>query len=1103
MKYWMALMTWLLGVSLMAEGSAFNFIRLAASKDLSSPYISSMVQDSDSYIWIGTNDGVNRFDGANIKVYKTYNGRMDTGLPSGIITTIFVDSKNRLWVGTPLGVSVYDREYDRFHIFASTTNRNGLVDNANVIQILEDKQGNVILVVGNGFYRFNEARNSFELLFSGGQRTISQVYFDNKGGFWVGYKNGFGIEYYDDFDSLTPRWLLFDGPDASGRVAYVWRMVAYNNELWVALGESGLAAVDPETGQLKRRFFWDDNSAFFNLRVDGNNRLWAFNYNGARYYDDDKGEFVILESNATWADVVQHNVSDVFVDRQGNYYVCHNGDGIFVDYGQRGFKLYDTSEKSKWHLTKSNTSAITVDSEGSLWLGGYNDGIDVFNWRKDRIIRYDSTNSGIGERSVLFLYRDRRGYIWTSSNMNGLKKFDPGKNDFVTWVHSEDPSSLACNNVRFILEDKAGNFWVATHGGGIDYFEVDKNLFHHYRAEKSQLNSDWVNKMAIDKEGVLWVATSYGVSTLTPGDSIFKRYIPDFNSGDGLKGSNELSILIDRKGVIWVGGDQGLFYFDEQKADFVRIENLPVNYVVSIREDHNGNLWLGTLNGLLLFDRTSNEFYHFTEADGLQGNNFNPDASFYDSITHTMYFGGTKGVSVFNPDQIVLNEEAPDVKFTGFFLFNQLVDDYGNGHLLEKELNYTDEIVLNYRQNYFGIEFSALNFSHPEANEYAIRLDGFEDDWNYIGSRRSVFYSNLRPGRYVFGVKAANNDGVWNENGISLKILVLPPWWMSFWFFGILGVSLITIIFVLYRYRTASLRNGSIRLTQLVEEQTSRLRSANEALRQRTVELHSFNQLLEERQVLILSQSKELTEQSIQLKNSNHDLMKLVATRDKLLSIMAHDLRTPFNTILGFTQLLMEVVDLKESDKVRKYIRYVHDSSLTVFNLLENMLFWIRSQSDKIRFNPASYNLNKAFDGTFELVRESALQKNIFIDSSEYQDYQVFIDVDMIRTVIRNLLINAVKFTPIDGFIKVKTTLENDFVRFYVIDSGVGMSQEDIKNMTSNRTINSKPGTEGETGSGLGLSLCYEFVHQNGGEISIISDMGKGSSFSFTIPLVK
>jgi signal transduction histidine kinase len=289
----------------------------------------------------------------------------------------------------------------------------------------------------------------------------------------------------------------------------------------------------------------------------------------------------------------------------------------------------------------------------------------------------------------------------------------------------------------------------------------------------------------------------------------------------------------------------------------------------------------------------------------------------------------------------------------------------------------------------------------------------------------------------------------------------------------------------------------------LVEEQTSRLRSANETLRQRTVELHSINHLLEERQVLILNQSKELTEQSLRLKNSNQDLMKLVATRDKLLSIIAHDLRTPFNTILGFTQLLIEVVDLKDYKKVRKYVRYVHDSSLTVFNLLENMLFWVRSQSDKIRFNPAPYDLNRAFDETLELVRESALRKNISIDVSAYQNYRVYVDVDMIRTVIRNLLINAVKFTPLDGFIKVKTSLDLDFVRFYVIDSGIGMSPEDIKNLASHMTINSKPGTAGETGSGLGLSLCYEFVHRNGGEMIINSNLGKGSSFSFTVPLAK
>ncbi|MGQ1946138.1 ligand-binding sensor domain-containing protein [Geofilum sp. OHC36d9] len=1103
MKYWMALVTWLLGISLLAEVPVFNFIRLSSYENLSSLYISSMAQDSDRYIWIGTNDGVNRFDGANIKVYKAFNGRINTGLPSGIINTIFVDSKNRIWVGTPLGVSVYDREYDRFHILASTANRNGLSDKIHVNQILEDGQGNVILVVGNGFYRFDEERNSFELLFSSGARTLSQIYFDKKGGFWVGYKNGYGIEYYETLDSLKPKWSLFYAPEDISGLSNMWKMACYKGELWVAMGARGIAVVNSETGQLRRHFVYENNSVFFNLKVDDQGRLWAFDYKGMRYYDSAKDEFILLESIEDGRGTIRANVRDLFVDSQGNYYTIHNGDGVFVDYRQRGFKLYDTSEKSKWHLTKRNIYALTVDGEGNLWLGGYSDGIDVFKWKENKVVRYDSTTSRIEDKSILFLYRDSRGSIWTSSYMNGLKKFDNRKNDFRTWVHSEDPYSLVSNDVRSVLEDEKGNFWVATHGGGIDYFEVDKNLFRHFRVENSQLNSDWVNEMVLDKDGVLWVATSYGVSTLAPGDSVFKQYIPDFNSGDGLKGSNELSILIDHKGVIWVGGDQGLFYFDEQIADFVRIENLPVNYVASIEEDKNGNLWLGTLNGLLLFDRSSNLFYHFTEADGLQGSNFNPEASFYDPITNTMYFGGTMGVNAFNPDEIVFNQEAPNIRFTGFFLFNQLVNDYGKGHLLEKEINYTEEIVLDYHQNYFGIEFSALNFINPETNEYATMLEGFDSDWNYIGSRRSAFYSNLNPGRYIFRVKAANNDGVWNEEGINLKIRVLPPWWMSVWFFVILGFLLISSIIWFLRYRTANLRRRSIRLAHLVEEQTSRLRRTNSALKQRTVELHTTNHLLEERQVLILNQSTELREQSAKLKQSNKELIKLIATRDKLLSIIAHDLRTPFNTILGFTQILTEVTDLKDFNKVKKYVRYVHDSSLTVFNLLENMLFWVRSQSDKIRINPASYDLDEAVTETIELVRESALKKSISIDASDYHNYRVYADVDMIRIVIRNLLINAIKFTPADGFIKVKTSLESDFVHFYVIDSGVGMSPEDLKNLTANMTINSKPGTAGETGSGLGLSLCYEFVHRNGGEMSISSNLGKGSSFSFTIPLAK
>lgn len=1078
-----------------AQPIDFYFNRIAAYSSLSSHYVNKMVQDSVGYIWIATTDGVNRFDGHEIVVYKAYDGLVNTGLVSGQINELFLDSKDRLWVGTPVGISRYDKEYGRFEIIVSTSNLNGL-ETADIRYILEDFSGRIVVVSGTGIYTYNENKETFELLFNTGGLVISSILFDENNGFWLGYFDGRGIDYFSSYSAPTRDYHI----NVHSESTTVLKMVKFEGQVWCALGDEGTLVIEPVSKKCKKRYFNNaDKLHVINVTIDRSGNLWLIDHSGIKLYHSDTDSFTAYYNYSEIPNSLQPNVADVFEDRQGNFYTIHKGDGVYVSFHQIGFQLFNTSDRYFWHTTTCNISAVSEDSKGELWLGSFNGGIDVFRWDERKIDFFFGDSCGLGTGTVLFLFLDSQQNMWTSTYMDGLKRFDPTTETFETWRKATNSNSISHNDIRGMAEDNLGNFWLATHGAGIDYFEVESNRFTNFNLSEHNLSSNWVNEVMLDDKNRLWAATSYGISMKTDEDSLFRTFIPDVSKDQGLIGDDVICLLQDNLGTIWAGTNKGLFFYAEDDTTFSLYKGFPTNFITSLEVDQNDELWVGTHDGLLKLNPTTGRVYHFDENDGLQGMDFNPRVSYFNGVNN-LFFGGTGGVNVFDPDNLVFNDVAPTLRFSRFLLFNTPIEEYEDGKFLNKELNSIDEIVLEYKQNFFTIEFVAFNYTNPSKNQYTCMLEGFDENWVDRGNKRSMSYTNLFPGRYVFRVKAANNMGVWNEEGISLVIRVLPPWWLSIWFFISLVVLIVFSLLYFYRSRTKSLRKQSVRLAQLVSDQTGQLRESNEKLKLRTNQLNKFNQVLEERQSIIIDQAKMLKSQAEHLQVSNEELLRLIETRDKMFSIIAHDLRSPFNTILGFTGLLTEAFDDKDPERMQQYARHIHDSSISVFNLLENLLFWARSQTEQIQFNPSISQLDEIVDESLSLVRESAVKKKQTIDSSKYQNYEAYMDVDMMRSVVRNLIMNAIKFTHPEGQIQIASSLTEDFVKVSISDNGKGMSQDVINRISRNLSVDSTPGTSGESGAGLGLSLSYEFIKMNGGELTIESTLGKGSVFSFTLP---
>jgi signal transduction histidine kinase len=457
-----------------------------------------------------------------------------------------------------------------------------------------------------------------------------------------------------------------------------------------------------------------------------------------------------------------------------------------------------------------------------------------------------------------------------------------------------------------------------------------------------------------------------------------------------------------------------------------------------------------------------------------------------------MIFGTSEGIIAFHPDSLKDDSKPPKIIFTDFLIYNKSAVIGEKDSPIKKHITFTDTVVLHYDQSVFSIFFSALNYVAPERNNFAYMLEGFEKKWNYVGEKRDATYTNLDPGEYTFKVKLSINSDMWSQKEAALKIIVLPPFYMKWWFRSIFVLVIIFLLLGIYYIRIAQIRKSNLLLKKLVNERTREIEEKNLILYKQTEELNKTNILLEERQQHILEQAEELAA-------SNEKLRTLNATKDKFFSIIAHDLKNPFNAILGICEILSQRYHSTEDSKRKSLLDAVYESSKNLYKLLENLLQWARSQTGSITFEPEEFLINDLIDSNIILVESIASDKNLLIENMLGEKIKIVADVNMINTVLRNLITNAIKYTEI-GKVSVEVLQDKETTMVSIVDTGIGISNDKIDKIFDIMSSKTTEGTRGEQGTGLGLIICKEFIEKHGGTISVISDRGKGSTFYFIIP---
>ncbi len=1095
------LILFFIGLQIIANAQVLDmhFISPIKDKSFEKNNVSCIAQDSIGYIWIGTEHGLYKFNGSNLLSYH-FKVSDTTSLVDNNIIQLYVDKKGDLWIVTMFGICVYQKTYDNFKYIANEANFAGL-ESLQVSSIQEDQAGEIYVATGNTVYKYDKSVGAFHVFYKIGEGSISQFIFDNNNNLWIAALGNWGLTFYNPSENKVERFTHDKNNSNSISSNSVKDIVLQGNLLWIGTDGTGVNSFNLETRKFKR-YSLPDSYAGYTLKtyVDKDNYFWSCDLTGIKLYDKQNDYFLGYYGNTDDGTSLRSSVTSFFQDRQGNYWVGYSPGGVDMRVVPKGFQKYSDNPGKSWHFSGNNITAIEFDSNGNWWLGNGFNGIDIFNWQTGEIntYHYDSSDAfSLGKGGVSSIYRDRNNTMWIGTNFGGLQYYDRAKDRFYSYKNDpNDSSSIANNDVRSIVEDKEGNLWIVVHGKGIDRFNTKGSKFYHYNSANNNLANDWAYQVLFDSEENLWVATAWGISKLLKGEETFETsfYLP--NDSNTIS-SNVINCLFeDSKNQIWLGTTGGLCKYRSETNNYQRFyADLLVESINAIEEDTKGNLWMSTNDGIIKFNPETKEILSFDESDGLLGGIYHV-RSVAKGEDNNLFFGGIDGMTVFDPADLKFNTEKPEVIITGFNLFYEPVNTYGNNSVLKKHISETDIIELNSDQNIIGFEFIATNFINAEKNRFKYKLEGVDKDWVDNANSNVANYTQLQPGRYTFRVIASNNDNVWNNKGASLEILINPPWWQTIWFKIIVLFSVVFVLYLVIRQRMAKLIRQKTQLEEMVLERTNTL--------------NEKNILLEKRQLIIESQSEELIVQAEELRvtaedieEKNIELTKINETKDKLFSIIAHDLLNPFNVILGFTDSLIENFETWDEKGKLEVLNYVKDSSESAFTLLENLLHWSRSQEGMIDFNPVFIDASQTINSVLEEVSSFALKKEVeIVNLFNDKLLKVYADEDMFRLICRNLLMNAIKFSnpKTSVFINAEPDYKKSYIRFSVSDHGVGMEKEKADNLFNSANKSSTRGTKGEKGVGLGLILCLDFVKAHKGEIWVESQINRGTTIFFTIP---
>jgi signal transduction histidine kinase/ligand-binding sensor domain-containing protein len=1143
--------------NLFAQSRSVKFEHIGMEQGLSQSTVYCILQDRQGFMWFGTQGGLNKYDGYGFIVYKK-DVFDSTSLSWNDVPAIHEDHAGTLWVGTSGGgLHRFDREKEQFTRFVYDSNNPQSLSHNSVSAVYEDRSGVLWVGTNDGLNRFDRDKKKFARFLYDPKdpnslqgNSVFSIYEDRSGTLWIGTER-----WLNKFDRQKEQFTHYEHdpqnpPNTRARPITAILEDRYGT-LWIGTRSAGLKKFDRGTGQFTH-FFHDPN----NSRSLSNDRVQA-----------------------------------IYEDRTGTLWIGTWGGGLNqFDRNQKHFTRFFNDPKNPRSLVGNFVMSIHEDRSGRLWVGTFFTGISTFDPAKEQFTQFvkDPYNpNGLRGNAVLSFHEDQAGTLWIGcSGLARLSRDNRDTKQFGYFVHDpNNPKSLSHNNVSAICEDEAGMLWVGTLPGGLNKFDCNTKQFTHFvhdpkNPQSLSDNGIWTIYQDAASRNTLWIGTQGGLNKFDRDTAQFTRYVHDPKNPHSLSGNVVWAICRDSASphtlwlgtsgglnrfdynteqfthfvhdptnphslshnrvyaicedpaspdVLWLGtSDGGLNRFDrntQQFSYYTEKDGLPNNTICGILMDEHGRLWLSTDNGLSCFDPQTKIFHNYNMADGLPYNEFHAGA-YYKSKSGEMFFGSFNGFIAFHPDKIKDNPYIPPVVITAFQRYNTEAAE--GKPIIEKGISIKQAITLSYKDNILAFEFAALSYRNSFKNQYAYKLAGFNDNWIQLGIKRGITFTNLDPGEYTLHVKGSNSDGVWNEEGASLKITITPPWWLTRWAYAIYALLVMAGVFATDRFQRrrllakervqAQIREAELH-AQTAEAQAKALQAENarkEVELQKAAELKAAYQELDAAHTNLKATQQQLITQ------------EKLASLGQLTAGIAHEIKNPLNFVNNFAQLSAELTDEfveqlnANADKTVAEVRgaledlladlrinnvKIHEHGKRADSIVRAMMQHARGGKGERQPTDVNKLVEEYVNLTYHGMRAKVPDFNVSIeqDFGELDDKIEMVPQDIGR-VLLNLLGNAFdavreRAQTADGSCAPKVAVSTRFVdggvEIRVSDNGCGVP-DDLRERIFEPFFTTKPAG---SGTGLGLSLSYDIITQgHGGTLTVESTKGEGATFIITLP---